>query len=394
MASVPEPSCSIARSLGVLGERWTFLILRDAFLGKTRFAEFRESLGVAPDILSDRLATLVSHGVMEREPYQEPGARSRSGYRLTPAGRELHVVLSALQQWGDEHLPRTEGPSMLRRVKGTSRPVHVGYIDERGREVDAADVAVIPAPAPPPSAWREPEIPIIDPNCPAQPLAYCGAGARSALVMPPRVACCHVIVESLRCGLEHPNSCCQFRGIRALERDRPNEGERIGQFFPELHPGAGDPKYPLALVFGAVHLVHESLPHQRRHDPAERCPFDLEHCAPDHAARSVRRWPAGTARTTAWTQGRMGARPTPSRPGLRSSNPSPTPPPILGCPVLELANVSSACESADGLNRVHPWVLDAVLCRDCARSSTDRASDYGSEGWGFESLRARHRIPR
>ena len=97
MASVPESSCSIARSLGVLGERWTFLILRDAFLGKTRFAEFRESLGVAPDVLSDRLATLVSHGVMEREPYQEPGARSRSGYRLTPAGRELHVVLSALQ---------------------------------------------------------------------------------------------------------------------------------------------------------------------------------------------------------------------------------------------------------------------------------------------------------
>jgi HxlR-like helix-turn-helix len=86
---------------------------------------------------------------MEREPYQEPGARSRSGYRLTPAGRELHVVLSALQQWGDEHLPRPEGPSMLRRVKGTGRPVHVGYIDERGREVDAADIVVIPAAARP-----------------------------------------------------------------------------------------------------------------------------------------------------------------------------------------------------------------------------------------------------
>jgi DNA-binding HxlR family transcriptional regulator len=142
MASVPESSCSIARSLGVLGERWTFLILREAFLGQTRFAEFREGLGVAPD----RLATLVAHGVMEREPYQEPGARSRSGYRLTPAGRELHVVLSALQQWGDEHLPRPEGPSMLRRVKDTGRPVHVGYIDERGREVDAADIAVIPSP--------------------------------------------------------------------------------------------------------------------------------------------------------------------------------------------------------------------------------------------------------
>ncbi len=144
MATVPDSSCSIARSLGVLGERWTFLILREAFFGATRFAEFRDRLGVAPDVLSDRLATLVAYGVMEREPYQEPGARPRSAYRLTPAGRELQVVLSALQQWGDEHLPRPEGPSMLRRVRGTDGPVHVGYVDERGREVEPDDVAVIP----------------------------------------------------------------------------------------------------------------------------------------------------------------------------------------------------------------------------------------------------------
>jgi len=147
MARVPDSSCSIARSLGILGERWTFLILREAFLGVTRFAELRDRLGVAPDVLSDRLATLVAYGVLEREPYQEPGARSRSAYRLTPAGRELQVVLSALQQWGDEHLPRPEGPSMLRRVKGTDCPVHVGYVDERGREVEPDDVAVIPAEA-------------------------------------------------------------------------------------------------------------------------------------------------------------------------------------------------------------------------------------------------------
>jgi len=145
MAKIPESSCSIARSLGVLGERWTFLILREAFLGATRFAEFRDRLGVAPDVLSERLATLVEYGVMEREPYREPGARPRSAYRLTPAGQELQVVLSALQQWGDEHLPRPEGPSMLRRVRGTGRPVRVGYLDERGREVQPADVAVIPA---------------------------------------------------------------------------------------------------------------------------------------------------------------------------------------------------------------------------------------------------------
>ncbi|MGD0704295.1 MAG: helix-turn-helix domain-containing protein [Trebonia sp.] len=145
MAKVPDCSCSIERALGVLGERWTFLILREAFFGVTRFAEFRDRLGVAPDVLTDRLATLVDYGVMERVPYREPGSRSRFGYRLTPAGRELRVVLASLQQWGDQHLPRTDGPSMLRRVAGTDRPVHVGYIDPDGSEVPADGVAMIPA---------------------------------------------------------------------------------------------------------------------------------------------------------------------------------------------------------------------------------------------------------
>jgi DNA-binding HxlR family transcriptional regulator len=145
MAKLPEDPCSIARTLSVVGERWTLLILREAFFGASRFAEFRDRLGVAPDVLSDRLATLVEFGVLSREPYREPGARSRFAYRLTPAGRELQVVLSALQQWGDEHLPRPEGPTMLRRVRGTDCPVRVGYLDEQGQEVPLADVAVIPA---------------------------------------------------------------------------------------------------------------------------------------------------------------------------------------------------------------------------------------------------------
>ncbi|HEX4094084.1 MAG TPA: helix-turn-helix domain-containing protein [Trebonia sp.] len=144
MAKVPDSPCSIERSLGVLGERWTFLILREAFLGASRFVEFRDRLGVAPDVLTDRLATLVEYGVLEREQYREPGARSRFAYRLTPAGLELHVVLAALQQWGDEHLPRPEGPSMLRRVAGTDAPVHVGYIDPDGREVSPDGFAMIP----------------------------------------------------------------------------------------------------------------------------------------------------------------------------------------------------------------------------------------------------------
>ena len=148
MGKVPDSACSIARSLGVLGERWTFLILREAFSGATKFAEFRDRLGVAPDVLSDRLSTLVEYGVMEREPYQEPGARPRFAYQLTPAGTDLRVVLSALQQWGDKYLPRPEGPSVLRRIRGTDLPVHVGYVDDQGDEIALADVAMIPADSP------------------------------------------------------------------------------------------------------------------------------------------------------------------------------------------------------------------------------------------------------
>jgi DNA-binding HxlR family transcriptional regulator len=153
MAKVPDSRCSIARTLGVLGERWTFLILREAFLGATRFAEFRARLGIAPDVLSDRLSTLTEYGVLRREPYQEPGERSRFAYRLTEAGQELQVILGALQQWGDEHLPHPEGPSMLRRRSGPGgAPLHVGYIDDDGREVTLPDVHMIPAASPGASA--------------------------------------------------------------------------------------------------------------------------------------------------------------------------------------------------------------------------------------------------
>jgi len=82
-----------------------------------------------------------------REPYQDPGSRVRFAYRLTPAGHELQLVLSALQQWGDEHVPGPDGPSMLRRVRGTDRPVRVGYVDEHGREVEPADFTVVPSAA-------------------------------------------------------------------------------------------------------------------------------------------------------------------------------------------------------------------------------------------------------
>jgi DNA-binding HxlR family transcriptional regulator len=146
-AKLLESSCSIARSVGVLGERWTFLILREAFLGATRFSEFRERLDIAPDVLTARLATLVDFGVMTREPYREPGTRGRDAYLLTPAGRELDLVLGVLQQWGDRHLPWAAGPTIERVVADTGQPVHVGYVDQHGHEVPLEDVRAQRTPA-------------------------------------------------------------------------------------------------------------------------------------------------------------------------------------------------------------------------------------------------------
>ncbi|WP_194917169.1 winged helix-turn-helix transcriptional regulator [Catenulispora rubra] len=142
MAKVPETPCSIARSVGVLGERWTILILRDAIDGLSRFDDFRQSLGVAPDVLSARLATLVEYGAMEKVEYREHGERRRHAYALTEAGRELLPVLMALQAWGDKHLPWHDGPSVLRRDT-SGGPVHVGLIDEHGREIALDDLSQV-----------------------------------------------------------------------------------------------------------------------------------------------------------------------------------------------------------------------------------------------------------
>ena len=100
--SFADMNCSIAQALEIIGEWWTPLILRDAFLGVTRFEEFHDRLGISRNILSARLDTLVDAGVMERRTYEE--ARGRSDYVLTDKGRELWPVLTTLRQWGDKWL--------------------------------------------------------------------------------------------------------------------------------------------------------------------------------------------------------------------------------------------------------------------------------------------------
>jgi DNA-binding HxlR family transcriptional regulator len=153
----PQPNCSIARTLDLVGDRWTFLILREAHLGATRFAEFREMLDIAPNILTNRLAAMVESGILEKREYQAPGERTRSSYHLTAAGEDLKLVLAALQQWGDVHVPRADGPTVLRRDTRTKELVSVGFIDEAEHAVPDEEVVFEPVPGSPADrrrSWR------------------------------------------------------------------------------------------------------------------------------------------------------------------------------------------------------------------------------------------------
>jgi DNA-binding HxlR family transcriptional regulator len=100
-------NCSIARPLSFLGERWALLVLRDLFLGRHRFEEFQESLGIASNVLSQRLATLTEEGIVERRRYSEHPERFE--YRLTEKGRDLQPVLLALLAWGDRYTAGEDG---------------------------------------------------------------------------------------------------------------------------------------------------------------------------------------------------------------------------------------------------------------------------------------------
>ena len=112
---IDPANCSVARALAAVGERWSLLIVREALDGARRFGEFRARLGIASNLLSTRLDTLVEAGVLRRVPYQEPGDRQRFEYRLTSQGLDLRPVLVALLEWGDKYLADPEGPSVIVR---------------------------------------------------------------------------------------------------------------------------------------------------------------------------------------------------------------------------------------------------------------------------------------
>jgi DNA-binding HxlR family transcriptional regulator len=135
-------NCSIARALEVVGERWTLLIIRDVFLGKRRFDELQESLGIARNVLTDRLGRLVEQGILERVRYSERPERYE--YRLTPKGLELNVALTALRQWGDKHL--SDKPPRLLRTKAGRRPVIAALVPKGTEVLGWGEVETIPGP--------------------------------------------------------------------------------------------------------------------------------------------------------------------------------------------------------------------------------------------------------
>jgi len=136
--------CSIERTLQIVGERWSLLVLREILLsGLSRFGDLERALNVAPNVLSDRLATMVEAGVLEKHEYREAGSRARFSYHPTDAGRDLILVLAALQQWGDEHNAPEVGATIA-RSSADGGAVRVALVDDRSHEVSLDEVRFVP----------------------------------------------------------------------------------------------------------------------------------------------------------------------------------------------------------------------------------------------------------
>ncbi|WP_020126022.1 winged helix-turn-helix transcriptional regulator [Streptomyces sp. 303MFCol5.2] len=118
-------NCPVQRTLDVIGEKWTLLILRDAVNGVRRFDDFHRHIGLSEAVLSDRLRKLTAAGVLRTAPYQEPGSRPRNEYRLTRKGWDLWPVLMALSQWGEAYTLDAEGPVLDVRHTDCGAPLRV-----------------------------------------------------------------------------------------------------------------------------------------------------------------------------------------------------------------------------------------------------------------------------
>src|SRR5215475_11617268 len=135
--------CSIARTLEVVGDRWTLLVIRDLVLGNHRFDQLLTSLGVASNVLTDRLSRLVDEGVLERVRYSERPERHE--YLLTEKGKQLRVAIAALRQWGDAYL--SPQPPTLLRTRTGGEPVVAAFVPADAANILGPDeVVTVPGP--------------------------------------------------------------------------------------------------------------------------------------------------------------------------------------------------------------------------------------------------------
>jgi DNA-binding HxlR family transcriptional regulator len=143
--SFAEMNCSVAQALDVVGEWWTLLILRDSFLGIRRFEQFVERLGIARNVLADRLDGLVGAGVLERSRYNDAPARHE--YVLTEKGRALWPVLTALRQWGDEWILGAGNEPLVLEHRGCGHVADAHMVcDACGERLNARSLRAVPGP--------------------------------------------------------------------------------------------------------------------------------------------------------------------------------------------------------------------------------------------------------
>lgn len=140
-------NCTIGRTMEILGEKWTLVVLREVFSGIRRFDDMRVRTGIPRQVLANRLATLVGQGVLRREPYREPGARERHEYRLTAKGIDLYPVLIAVAEWGNRYLADPAGPPLEFVHRADETPVHLEVRCGDGQRVpDLRELAARPGP--------------------------------------------------------------------------------------------------------------------------------------------------------------------------------------------------------------------------------------------------------
>jgi DNA-binding HxlR family transcriptional regulator len=144
-AELAEQQCSIARPAALLGDRWTLVILRQAFSRVRRFDHFQSSLRISRSLLADRLGKLVDAGILRREPYKDE-IRTREEYRLTEKGLDLYPVLMALREWGDRHMADDGPPVKVRHRDCGGTPRIDLRCDRCGEEVTARDAEAAPGP--------------------------------------------------------------------------------------------------------------------------------------------------------------------------------------------------------------------------------------------------------